>query len=54
MYFSKILVNREIRDEILPLDDEIDMKIFKESMERKFVTFAKTYYKYESRLAKTN
>lgn len=50
IYFQKILVNRELRDEILPFDDQIDMRIFKESMERKFVSFAKNYDKYEKRL----
>lgn len=51
IYFNKILINKEIKEEILPFDDELDMKIFKESMERKFVTFAKNYNKYETRLS---
>ena len=46
MYFHKILINRELRDELLPFDDELDMKIFKESMERKFVSFGKNYDRY--------
>ena len=46
MYFHKILINRELRDELLPFDDELDMKIFKESMERKFVSFSKNYDRY--------
>jgi hypothetical protein len=35
---------------LLPFDDQIDMRIFKESMERKFMAFASTYDKYEKRL----
>jgi hypothetical protein len=45
IYFHKILINKEINEELLPFDDELDMKIFKESMERKFVSFAKNYSK---------
>lgn len=50
LYFHKILVNKELQEELLPLDEEIDMRIFKESMERKFLAFAKNYDKYERRL----
>ena len=51
MYFHKILINRELRDELLPFDDELDMKIFKESMERKFVSFGKNYDRYQKKLS---
>ena len=51
MYFHKIIINREIREELLTDDAEIDMRIFKESMERKFVTFSQSYDRYEKRLA---
>ena len=51
MYFHKIIINREIREELLPFDDQIDMRIFKESMERKFVSFSQAYDKYQKRLA---
>lgn len=46
IYFSKILINKEIKEEILPFDDQLDLRIFKESMERKFLTFARDYNKY--------
>lgn len=32
MYFHKILINREIREENLSMEDELDLKIFKDSM----------------------
>ena len=50
VYFHKITVNRELHEEILPLDEQVDMRIFKESMERKFLTFARNYAKFEQRL----
>lgn len=43
-------MNRELHEEILPLDEQVDMRIFKESMERKFLTFARNYAKFEQRL----
>lgn len=43
-------MNRELNEEILPLDEQVDMRIFKESMERKFLTFARNYAKFEQRL----
>lgn len=51
IYFSKILINKEIKEEILPFDDQLDLRIFKESMERKFLAFARDYNKYEARLS---
>lgn len=44
-------MNRQVQEELLPFDDEVDMRIFKESMERKYATFAREYDRYEKRLA---
>jgi hypothetical protein len=33
------------------LEEDVDMRIFKESMERRFLGFAKGYQKYEQRTA---
>ena len=49
MHFYKILINKEVRGSALNCDD-LDLKIFKQSMERRYFVIANNYDKYEKRL----
>jgi len=50
MHFHKILINREICESVLSMEEHLDLKIFKDSMERKFLTFANNYNRYEKKV----
>ncbi len=49
LHFQRILLSGEVGESSLVLEEEVDMRIFKESMERRFLSFAKNYQRYEQR-----
>ena len=50
MHFYKIIINKEVRGSPRRSDSDLDLKIFKESMERRYFVIANNYERYEKRL----